>query len=185
MPTGDPHSIPSRMATAALIAGYIIAIATANLLAYHYGPWVTPYTAFLLIGLDLTSRDRLQDLFTTARRRKMLALIATGSIVAYAANPSAGRIALASATAFAASSSIDWLIYAYLRQAGHPWLVRANTANLFGAAVDSALFPTLAFGVWLWPIVFAQFTAKVAGGMFWSLIVQEAPRALARDDGTP
>lgn len=171
--------------TRLLIAAYIAAIAAANLLAYHYGPAVTPYTAFLLIGLDLTSRDRLQDLFATARRRKMLALITTGSLVAYIANPGAGRIAIASAIAFAAASTIDWIAYAYLRDRGHPWLVRANTANLIGAAVDSALFPTLAFGVWLWPIVFAQFTAKVAGGMLWSIIVQEAPRAAARHHGTP
>lgn len=163
--------------TKLLVIAYIAAIAAANVLVGHYGPWVTPYTAFMLIGLDLSSRDRLQDLMKEHRRVKMLALICAGSVVAYAADPSVQKIAEASAISFAAASSVDWLVYSRLRASGRSWLARSNTANLFGAAIDSSLFPTLAFGVWLWPVVFAQFTAKIAGGLLWSVVIGETTKA--------
>ena len=49
-------------------------------------------------------------------------------------------------------------------------LLRVNGSNVVGAAVDSLVFPTLAFGAFLWPIVLGQFAAKVAGGVLWSLV---------------
>jgi hypothetical protein len=47
--------------TIALIAIYLAAIVTANLAVATFGPSITPLTAFLLIGLDLTTRDVLHD----------------------------------------------------------------------------------------------------------------------------
>ena len=55
----------------------------------------------------------------------------------------------------------------FLRLPGS-WLRRANGSNVAGAAVDSLLFPTLAFGVLMPHIVALQFVAKVAGGALWS-----------------
>ena len=46
-----------------------------------------------------------------------------------------------------------------------PQRFEAGSPNLAGAAVDSAIFPALAFGPpWLWPVMLGQFAAKVAGG---------------------
>lgn len=184
MATGHDQvrQVGNRWLTPVLVTANIAAIATANLAAYHWGPKVTPYTAFLLIGLDLTSRDRLQDTMRTHRRLKMLALICSGSLVAFLANPDAGRIALASGIAFGVASAADWALYARLRKDGKPWLVRSNGANLLGAGLDSILFTSIAFGQFLWPIIFAQFCAKVAGGMLWSLLLSRGADVTPRYD---
>ena len=45
-----------------------------------------------------------------------------------------------------------------------------------GAAVDSILFPTIAFGSFLPTIIALQFAAKVAGGALWSIAVKPLVR---------
>jgi len=52
------------------------------------------------------------------------------------------------------------------------WSVRVNGSNLFSAAVDSVVFPTLAFGMFMPWIVLGQLAAKVAGGAMWSVILR-------------
>ncbi len=47
---------------------------------------------------------------------------------------------------------------------------RINGSNIPSALVDSLVFPTLAFGSFLWPIVLGQFLAKVLGGFAWSMV---------------
>jgi uncharacterized PurR-regulated membrane protein YhhQ (DUF165 family) len=49
-------------------------------------------------------------------------------------------------------------------------LFRSIGSNVVGAAVDSLLFPTIAFGVFMPHIVVAQFVSKVAGGAVWAWI---------------
>jgi uncharacterized PurR-regulated membrane protein YhhQ (DUF165 family) len=46
-----------------------------------------------------------------------------------------------------------------------------NGSNVLSAAVDSVLFPTIAFGALLPVIVLGQFAAKVLGGAVWSWIL--------------
>ena len=163
--------------TILLVALYLVAIVAANLAVAAFGPAVTPLTAFMLIGLDLTTRDALHDRWRGhALPARMALLIATGSLASWLINPAAGRIALASALAFALAATADALVYHLARR--RPWLQRANASNLVGAAVDSLAFPTLAFGVLLPGIVALQFAAKVAGGLVWSLL-------LARTRPTP
>lgn len=77
-------------------------------------------------------------------------------------NPATAQIAVASATAFTAAAFADWAAYTMLRS--RPWLVRSNGSNVVSAAVDSLIFPTIAFGGFLPHIVAMQFTAKVGGG---------------------
>jgi uncharacterized PurR-regulated membrane protein YhhQ (DUF165 family) len=48
---------------------------------------------------------------------------------------------------------------------------RSNISNVAGAAVDSLVFPTIAFGVLMPHIVAMQFFAKIAGGFIWSLLI--------------
>jgi hypothetical protein len=152
-----------------LVTTYLVAIIAANLSLEHWGPQAAMYNAFIFIGLDLTCRDRLHDLWRGRLLRNMSLLIATGSGLSYLLNRDTGRIAVASMVAFGAAATADALLYHVLR--GHTWYERANQSNLAGAAVDSALFLPLAFGIFPWAVMFGQFTAKVAGGVVWSFVL--------------
>lgn len=147
------------------IVAYAAAMIAANLLVAKFGPAVTPLLAFFLIGLDLTLRDWLH---VRIKPQSMLGLIlATGGLT-FILNPAAGTIALASAISFTAAALVDWSVFVRLPGS---WLRRANGSNVAGAAVDSLLFPTLAFGTLMPHIVLAQFMAKVAGGAVWAWVL--------------
>ena len=152
-----------------LITLYLAAIAAANLTIAHFGAAATPYVAFLFIGLNLATRDRLHDLWGRNVARNMLLLIGAGGLISYAMNAGAGRIAVASVAAFALSEALDAAVYHLNRH--RPYLVRSNTSNVFGAAVDSVVFPVLAFGGFPWVIILGQFAAKVLGGFVWSVVL--------------
>ncbi len=143
---------------------YAAAMILANLSVATFGPSVTPVNAFVLIGLDLTMRDWLH---VRIKPWQMAALIAITGGLTYALNPAAGKIAVASACAFSAAALVDWATFTRLRGS---WMYRANGSNVAGAAVDSLIFPTLAFGALMPQIVLAQFLAKIAGGAIWTWI---------------
>ena len=148
----------------ALVA-YASAMVVANLTVAAFGPWVTPINAFLLIGLDLALRDWLH---VRLRMSQMAALIAVSGALTYMLNPAAGIIAIASASAFTLAAIADWSVFAAVKGS---WLKRANASNVVGAAVDSLVFPTIAFGALLPHIVAMQFVAKVAGGALWAFLL--------------
>lgn len=159
------------MTTRTAAATYIAAIAAANLAAATWGPAITPWTALLLIGLDLSLRDYLHEKWRDWR--PMTALIAAGGAASWIVQPAAGRIALASTAAFVASATIDAAVYEWQRRRGATWLVKANTSNTAAAAADSALFPLLAFGPFpgiAW-VIAGQFVAKTAGGAAWAWLL--------------
>lgn len=150
---------------------YLVAIVLANLSVVAFGPGVTIINAFLFIGLDLTARDKLHDAWRGRHLLpKMAGLIAAGSALSWALNRNAGPIALASMAAFASAAIVDALVYQQLGK--YPRWLRINGSNVPSAAVDSLVFPTLAFGSFLWPIVLGQFLAKTIGGFVWSLVLQ-------------
>ena len=148
------------------IAVYAIAMTLANLSVAAFGPSVTPINAFVLIGLDLALRDWLH---VRLKVWQMGSLIAFTGLLTFVLNPAAGQIAIASATAFTAAALVDWFTFAKLRGS---WLFRANGSNVTGAAVDSLLFPTIAFGALMPHIVLMQFVAKVVGGAIWSMLIK-------------
>jgi hypothetical protein len=149
--------------TVTVAAGvYALAMTGANLSIATFGPWISPVNAFLLIGLDLALRDWLH---VRLRWWQMLCLIAVSGLLTYALAPAAGHIAIASAVAFTAAAATDWAVFARMRGS---WLRRANGSNVAGAAVDSLVFPTLAFGVLMPHIIALQFIAKVGGGALWA-----------------
>lgn len=147
------------------IGAYALAMVLANLSVAAFGPKVTAINAFVLIGLDLALRDWLQ---VRLRTWQMGLLIAATGLLTLLLNPAAGKIALASAVAFTCAALADWAVFSRLRGS---WLRRANASNVAGAAVDSLVFPTLAFGALLPGVVAAQFVAKVAGGALWSWLL--------------
>ena len=142
---------------------YAVAMTAANLLVATFGPSISPVNAFFLIGLDLTLRDWLHVRLKTWQ---MGALIVGTGALTYLLNPAAEMIAVASAMSFLAAALVDWAIF--VKTTGS-WVKRANISNMGGAAIDSLLFPTIAFGVLMPEIVALQFIAKVAGGAIWSL----------------
>jgi len=150
----------------ALVA-YAVAMIAANLLVVTFGPSVTAINAFLLIGLDLTLRDWL--LFRLKTWQMGGLIIGTG-LITYVLNPASGMIAVASAVSFLAASIVDWAIF--VKTTGS-WIKRANVSNTAGAAVDSLLFPTIAFGALMPEIVALQFVAKVSGGAVWSYVLEK------------
>jgi queuosine precursor transporter len=147
------------------ITAYAAAMTLANLSVATFGPAISPINAFFLIGLDLALRDWLH---VRLRVWQMGALIAATGALTYVLNPAAGQIAIASACAFTAAALVDWGTFARLRGS---WVFRANGSNVAGAAVDSLLFPTIAFGALMPHIVAMQFVAKVAGGAVWAWLI--------------
>lgn len=148
---------------------YALALTAANISIWMFGPWVSPINSFFLIGLDLALRDWLH---VRLRWPQMLGLIAFSGLLTYLLAPAASHIAIASAVAFTAAAVVDWATFARLSGS---WLKRANGSNLVGAAVDSLVFPTLAFGVLMPHIIALQFVAKITGGAMWAYLLR--PRA--------
>jgi uncharacterized PurR-regulated membrane protein YhhQ (DUF165 family) len=141
----------------------------ANLIITQFGPVMAIPVAFLFIGLDLTARDHLHEAW---HRRglvwKMVLLIGTGSALSWFLNRDAGRIAIASFTAFACAGVADAIVYQLLGDRAR--MLKINGSNVVSAAVDSVIFPALAFGFpLLWPIMLGQFAAKTLGGAVWSV----------------
>jgi uncharacterized PurR-regulated membrane protein YhhQ (DUF165 family) len=149
----------------AAIAVYAVAMTLANLSIAFFGVWVSPINAFVLIGLDLALRDWLH---VRLKVWQMGLLIVSAGMLAYLLNPAAERIAVASSVAFLFAAAADWAVFS--RVSGS-WRRRSNTSNVAGAAVDSLIFPTLAFGVLMPHIVLMQFGAKVAGGAMWAWLL--------------
>jgi queuosine precursor transporter len=144
---------------------YAAAMVCANLSVAAFGPAISPVNAFVLIGLDLTMRDWLH---VRLKWWQMMALIVATGALTYLLNPAAGMIAIASSCAFTAAALTDWATFSLLRGS---WMVRANGSNVAGAAVDSLLFPTIAFGAFMPHIVALQFAAKVLGGAIWAYVL--------------
>jgi uncharacterized PurR-regulated membrane protein YhhQ (DUF165 family) len=164
------------------VALYLIAVVLANLSVAAFGPSVTIINAFLFIGLDLTARDQLHEAWRGHNLvPKMVGLIAAGSVLSWLLNRNAGQIALASFVAFAAAATVDTLVYHRLGK--YPRWLRINGSNVPSAAVDSLVFPTLAFGSFLWTIVLGQFLAKTLGGFVWSLAFRWLDRREAPQPG--
>lgn len=151
---------------------YLLAIVIANLTVAAFGPSVVIFNAFFLIGLDLTARDKLHEQWHNNHLvPKMFLLIAAGSLISWLLNQEVARIALASMLAFSAAATIDAIFYQLLFKKHR--LVKMNGSNIPSAFVDSIIFPTVAFGVFLPAIIIGQFLAKVLGGFFWSLIISK------------
>lgn len=154
------------MLIAAIIV-YAIAMTLANLSIATFGVWVSPINAFLFIGLDLTLRDWLQ---MQIKAWQMAVLIAVSGALTYALNQDAGMIAVASAASFTLAALADWAVFS---KVSGSWFKRATESNIAGAAVDSVVFPTIAFGVLMPEIIALQFAAKVAGGFAWSVLFRK------------
>lgn len=169
-----------------LVALYLSAIVAANLIlafvqanAPDLLTVVTLMNAGVFIAFDLTTRDALHERWRKHLWRNMALLIGTGAALSALLNIYALPIAIASFTAFAAAGIADTLVYQALGK--RAWWVKVNGSNMVSAAVDSLLFPVLAFVVLQQVMTFEaalgiaawQFIVKVIGGAFWSLALHK------------
>jgi hypothetical protein len=149
-----------------IVALWLIGIVGANLSIGYFGPEISILNAFLLIGLSLTTRDYLHDLWGEGYLKlKMGGLIACGGILSWITQPAYGGIAVASVTAFAISEIVDAIIYHRTKS--------INKSNAVSSMVDSILFPTIAFGGFPIAIILGQWAAKTFGGFLWSLVLNK------------
>lgn len=165
------HSPSSPHATGAadmMYFVYIGAICAANFSVSVFGPWATPINAFVLIGLDFVIRDKLHERIGV---QKIFILIVVAGVISYAINPATGKIASASVVAFAFAALVDAVVYQLL--INQKWLVKSNISNTAASAVDSFIFPLIAFGAFMPLVVLGQFAAKVIGGATWSLLLRK------------
>ncbi len=146
---------------------YIVAICAANFSVHMFGPVVTPLNAFLFIGLDFVIRDKLHERIGVWR---MLGLIAVAGVISFAINPATDMIAVASVAAFALAAVTDAGVYQSLIH--KPWMIKSNGSNVASSAVDSVVFPLIAFGIFMPWVVIGQFAAKVFGGAVWSWLLR-------------
>ena len=157
--------------TVGLVAMYLGAVVLANVSFGIWGMVVEPWISMFLIGLDLTSRDRLHEAWGhRALVPKMTALILAGSAISALFGlvfEGVVLVAVASAVAFASTATVDALVFSVLPRR---WL-RINGSNAVGAVVDSFVFPTVAFGVVDWDLVVYFAAVKFIGGAIWWLVL--------------
>jgi queuosine precursor transporter len=149
----------------------------ANVAVAQFGVEATPYVAALTIGPILVLRDRIHELWSDHSAFqltvKMTILTLVGGALSYIFTPdeAGARVALAALAAFAASLATDTVVYqSFIRTQRH---VRVNVSNAVSAAVDSFVFLTVAFGssAIVFADVFSQWTAKVAGGALFLVLL--------------
>ena len=164
-PTLWTEANSKRLYATIAILIYAAAMTAANHRHCHFGPWVSPINAFIvLIGLDLALRDWLH---VRLKAWRMLALIGATGALTYALNNAAGMISIASSVAFTSAALVDWATFARLRGS---WLYRANRSNVAGAAVNGCSSRRWHSGA-APGIVALQFVAKAAGGAIWSVLL--------------
>lgn len=158
---------------------YLVTVIAANLAFTHYMQGDDTQTlliadgviCFLMIGFDMAIRDKLHDAWENKGLFfKMPVLILLGSLLSFAINRDALDVATASFAAFAAAGFVDFFIYHMLRENAH-WM-RVNGSNLLSAAVDSFVFPFIAFGLPMqWNFFNVEFITKVIGGVVWFTVI--------------
>lgn len=143
---------------------YLLAIVLANFSVFWFGKAAVIINAFVFIGLDLSARDSLHNKWRGKNLVvKMGTLITVGSLLTWILNKDAGQIALASIVAFTLSAIADTIVYHKTNS--------VNKSNIVSAAIDSIIFPTLAFGAFFPMTILGQWIAKVVGGFVWCKIL--------------
>ena len=125
-----------------LAVAIVVTVALANLATSHLGLVVAGFGLVVpagtyAAGLALGLRDALHE---AGGIRWVLGAITAGAIVSLLVGD--GRIALASAAAFAFAELADLAVYAPLRR--RDWRVAVVASNAVGAVVDTLVFLTIA-----------------------------------------
>jgi uncharacterized PurR-regulated membrane protein YhhQ (DUF165 family) len=114
-------------------------------------------TGILIIGLALVLRDIIQQQLGAGVA--LIAIASGGVVFALIAPP---MLALASASAFLISESVDTAIYTPLRRRG--LVVAAAASSIVGLVIDSVVFLWVAFGS-------LEFLAGQIIGKLWMVLI--------------
>lgn len=110
------------------------------------------------IGLTFSMRDFVQRFWG---HKFAWFWMAVATFVTYLFNRD---VAVASVASFAASETVDWIMFYLLRR--RSLKCRLVASNLLSCPIDSLLFVTIAFGVpWYSPAVWGQAIVKYAFGL--------------------
>lgn len=166
----------ARTSSIVLICAYLTAIVAANLAlaSQIFGPATLYINSFLFIGFDLICRDLLHDRWsgrTGLGGYRMVALILAGGVITSLLNQQASKIALASVLAFVCTGTADTLVYAIGCAIGQARFNRITISNIFGAILDSLIFPFVAYHTVDPQVTTAMIIAKVSGGIFWCVVM--------------
>lgn len=149
-----------------MIVAYVAMFVAANVSVSVFGVWVTPINALVLIAGDMVVRDRIQH-DCGARASILSCLLAC--IITAIAMPDSGMIAVASFTsamvACVGSASV-------FRLRSGDFYSKSMPANIAAAAIDSVLFPLIAFDAIMPGVTLAQFAAKTIGSTVILLIMK-------------
>lgn len=156
-----------RLACLAAVAAYIAAISLANWLVTKYGHSALPFTAFAIIPFDMTARNVLHELWRGDwLLAKMTLLILCGASASFLLGGSSLSVCTASFLAFAIAGAVDSAVYQLLFDRNP--LIKMNASNAAAAIADSVVFPLVAFGIIVVPVMLAQAAMKFVGGFAWS-----------------
>lgn len=148
-----------------VVSCYLMAIVAANFIIGKFGFNGLIVTSFALIPFDLFARDILHDRWEgKSLKLKMMALIASGSVLSYLLNSKLEKIAIASFVAFASAGIIDTAIYQVMKN--YSSQLRMNTSNALSSIADSLVFTSIVFGFDLLSVG-QQSAVKFAGGAVW------------------
>lgn len=165
------------MAQWSLCSAYVVCAVVANLAVSRWGASALPYTAFFLIGFDLLSRDALHEMWHGKHLfARMGLLIVCASLVTWLLSPYAGRVAVASSMSFAVSGTVNAIVYGSMYRRAR--MAKMQVSNVAAALCDSVTFPLIALGSFSWSVSASQALAKIAGGLFWSVIYLRASKGL-------
>jgi len=154
-----------------IIAAYLAAIVTANLLVDNFGQAALIVTGFLLIPFDFVARDLLHDRWKGKNHiRRIALLVITGAGLTCLLNWQAANVALASVVAFSAGAAINTLVYDLMYHRGR--FVRMVKSNALVSVIDSTIFPVIAFGFIDWRLSVMQVLIKTSGAAFWAYLIK-------------
>lgn len=125
----------------------------------------------LLVGSVLVLRDYAQRVWGHA----CLLLMALAAILSYVLG--SPEVALASATAFAVSETVDWLVYSVTQR---PFADRVLWSTVASAPIDSTVFLVLAH-LFTWQLFAIGVASKwTAGLLVWAMLRWRQRRASHR-----
>jgi len=153
---------------------FLIAIVLANLSILYIGPQMAIWNSFILIGLDISLRDKLHERWHGKKlKRNIFFLVLTGAIITFLFNTQALWICIGSVLAFSLALFGDSYVYEKLFHKSK--LEKMNISNMASALIDSGVFVLIALHFLPLKeqieIISMMAGAKVLGGSVWAWVL--------------
>lgn len=151
-----------------IIALFLIAFVSANLIVKHFGVYGLWVSSFLLIPFDFICRciihEKLSGFKLLATLFILTMLAATITILI---NPNSVQIALASIAGFTVAQVTAGVMYQVSLAEKKSYFIKVNVSDLVAIIFDSIVFQWVAFSVINPGVTLGQIGIKFAGGLLW------------------